>query len=261
LPYSLFTYFFGYSLGPSLRELHAPDKFQVLRPWLPLLTAGALPVAMGLLAGTFSLRRRQWSLLIWILVPVIILVVLALRNVKPWNPRYVAVVFPWLMALCALGLLRLPRLWGGMASLLLVILTLYSLGGYYWDGRYAKADVRAAVQAVEDLQGAEGAADAILVPVVTSVFHYYYDGDSLVLGTYELGTLSNVEQARAFCDSTLAGRDHLLWVEARPWYFDPRGLLSDELARHGHLRLIEEWSGAKLYSWQRPSEGKANHGS
>ena len=50
VPYSLFTFFYGFSFGPSLAELHQLNKWAVLKPYLPLLFAGALPVGVGLLS-------------------------------------------------------------------------------------------------------------------------------------------------------------------------------------------------------------------
>lgn len=261
LPYSLFTYFYGYSLGPSLRELHALDKWGVLRPWLPLLVAAAAPLGMGLLASVVRWTRRHGSLLLWILVPVAILIFLAVRNVKPWNPRYVAVILPWLLALVAWGLARLPRLAGGLLTLLLVGLTLFSLGGYYWNGRYAKADVRQLARTIQTLESSgTGEPAAVLVPVVAGVFQYYDQGRSEALSTFNLEPLRGPAGVEAFLDSTLAGRDRLYWLEARPWFFDPEGRLGPALARRGHLRLVEEADGARLYSWQRPATIKAEHG-
>ena len=144
LPYSLFTFFFGNSLGPSLRDLHQPDRIALLKNWIPVLGIAALPVGIGLAAGLRGMTRRRIFLLAWILVPMALLLLLAGRNVKPWNPRYVLAVLPWVLAIAAHGLARLPSRPGLLAALLLTGLSLWSLGNYYWNGNYAKADVRAA---------------------------------------------------------------------------------------------------------------------
>jgi 4-amino-4-deoxy-L-arabinose transferase-like glycosyltransferase len=262
LPYSLYTFFYGFSLGPSLRELHAPDKWPVLRQFLPVLLVAAVPVGVSLVSGLLALRRRQGFLLLWILIPLAILIFLAVRNVKPWNPRYVAVVLPWLLTLSAAGLVRLPRRTGAGFTLLLMGLMLFSLWGHFSDGRYAKADIRGMVEFISARETSEGdpVPDAVLVPSVGNVFKYYYRGPADILNDFGWPQLRSAQDAEAFCDSTLSGRDALLWVVARSWYFDPQDHLPGALARRGHLRLIHETPGALLYSWQRPVFREVHHG-
>lgn len=251
-PYSLQTFFYGYSLGPSLRELHQPDRLAIMRGAWPLLLLGAVPVAVGLLAGIVRAGKKRGPLLVWILVPILILTVLAMRNVKPWNPRYVAMVIPWVLCLTAWGLAGLPRRGGLAAMVLLTGLALWSLGGYYWNGRYAKADVRAAAEFVDE-NNADG--HAILAPVVTSVFKFYHQGPEEVLGSFGLPPLKTAAEADTFFEKTLAGRSGCWLVLAREWYFDPGGHLPRALARAGHLRLMNSGAGVRLYHWSRQGIG------
>jgi len=253
-PYTLHTFFYGYSFGPSLRELHQPDRMAVLRGAGPVLLMGAIPVGLGLLAGVFRHVRKRGMLIVWIGVPVLILTFLALRNVKPWNPRYVAMILTWVLALSACGLAGLPRRLGLIATVLLMCLTLWSLGGYYWDGRYAKADVRAAAMHLE-MVNSEGA--PILAPVITSVFNYYYRGSGEVLGTYGLPVLKDAADGAAFCDRILAGRERCWLVLGREWYFDPEGYLPMVMSRRGHLRLVFTAPGVMVYDWVPQSTGDA----
>lgn len=245
-PYSLQTFFYGYSLGPSLRELHQPDRMAVLRAAWPVLVLGALPVGLGLLVGIFRGIRKQGMLIVWIVVPIMILTFLAMRNVKPWNPRYVAMVLPWVLVLAACGLAALPRRLSLSATVLLTCLTLWSLVGYYGNGRYAKADVRAAARYLEETN-VEGA--VVLAPVITSVFNYYYGGAGEVLDTYRRPPLKDAAEAADFFDEVLAGRGRVWLVQAREWYFDPGGYLPAVLSQHGRLRVDFTAPGVKVYDW------------
>jgi hypothetical protein len=256
-PYTLHTFFYGYSLGPSLRELHQPDRIAVLKSSLPVLLAGALPVGLGLAGSLYHWDRKRAKLWIWVLVPVVVLTFLALRNFKPWNPRYVAMVLPWVLALTAYGLTRLPRRLFLGATLLLAVLTLWSVGGHYWNGRYAKADVRAAAAWLEE---ANTAGDPVIVPVVTSVFNYYYQGSGEVIGTFGLPELGSEAEAAAFCDRALGGKPRAWVVLAREWYFDPRGHLPADLARRGHLRLDLAAPGVRVYAWYSGESAVKIHG-
>ncbi len=256
-PYTLHTFFYGYSLGPSLRELHQPDRIAVLKHSLPILLAGALPVGMGLAGGLFRIDRKRAVLLVWIIVPVLVLTFLAVRNVKPWNPRYIAMSLPWVLAFTAWGLTRLPRRVGIAATVLLTCLTLWSLGGYYWDGRYAKADVRAAAAFLED---GNSAGDPLIVPVVTSVFKYYYRGSGEVIDTYGMPMLRTAADADEFCEQVLGDVSRVRLVLAREWYFDPQGHLPVAMSRRGHLRQTMSAAGVRVYDWEHQETAKQYHG-
>ncbi len=258
VPYAIFTFFFGYSLGPSLRELHQPEPMALLMSYWPLLAGGATAVGTVLLSGIMKLDRRRVTLLIWILVPVSLLVVLAVRNIKPWNPRYVAVVLPWLILLAGSGLARLPRRAGLVVTVVLAALTLTSLGGYYRSGKYAKADLRQAVAAV---QTAQPASRVVLVPVVTSVFRYYDRGAHVLLGNPGQAPLRNRADATRYLAETLGGYDYCRVVLAREWYFDPDGYLLPALARIGHLHLEQSLSGVTTYAWERKQSPNFEPGS
>lgn len=251
-PYTLQTFFYGYSFGPSLRELHQPDRLTVLKGSWPLLLAGAVPVVLGLMSGLLRPAKNRGLLLVWIFVPLLILTLLALRNVKPWNPRYVAMVLPWVLALAAGGYARLPRRWGLAATVLLTCLTLWSLGGYYGNGRYAKADVRAAAAFLAEANS-EGA--PMIAPVITNVFKYYYQGSGEVIASFGFPVLADEDQAAAFCDRTLADRSRCWLVLGREWYFDPAGHLPRALSRRGHLRLVFTAPGVRTYHWDQMSTG------
>jgi len=107
LPFTGFSLFYGFSLGPSLAELHAVDRLAVVRGHGVLIGLAAVLVAIPLLTAVSRLGRGRWMTVLWIVVPLVGVVLLAMRNVKPYNVRYVAVVLPWLLALVAAGLDRL----------------------------------------------------------------------------------------------------------------------------------------------------------
>lgn len=256
VPYSLFTFLFGHTLGPSLRELHQPDRLAVVKAYLPLLVAGAVPVLLASVYALLHLRRRHLFLLVWVVVPLALLAVLAVRNIKPWNPRYGMVVLPWLLLFIGYGLGKMPRRLGGVTTLWLAGLALWSLGGYYWDSAYAREDVRGAAAHVAAVNPG---GDPVLVPVVTTVFEFYYHGPAEVLDTFQETRLSGVDAGLDFVDRRLAGREALWLVESRPWFFDPDGVLPLALARRGHLRLEKDLPGVRIYHWESFAAGNRDH--
>jgi hypothetical protein len=253
LPFTVFSFFFGYSLGPGLRELHQPDRLAVLLRHVPLLAACALAAGGPLLAGLVRWTRRRWHVLPWIVVPLAAVVVLALRNIKPYNPRYVLVTLPFVLLLAAHGLRVLPRRLGLVWTGGLLALTLVALGGHYLDARYAKTDLRAAVARIAEASAAGQAdpADPILVPVLASVVNYYHDGPGEVIGAWDADRIDDRDAARALVDAKLAGADAAWVVLARTRKLDPGGRLPAALAERGRLRLTARLPGVRILRWER----------
>jgi len=258
LPYTLLTFVYGYSLGPSLAELHRPDRLDLVRAALPLLAVAGLAAAAALAAGIGRRPdRTRLRLLVWILVPVAILLALALRNVKPWNPRYVSVVLPFVLLVAARGLVRLPRAGGAVAATVMLGLTVWSLGAARSDPRHAREDVREAVRVVA---AAAAPGDPVLVPVVTGVYEYYDRGRRPLIHTYGRPPLAGAAEADAFCAETLGGRDRCWVVLAREWDFDPGAHLTGALQRLGSLRLVAQPAGTRIFLWERAPGAGGPHG-
>lgn len=247
IPYSIFTFFYGYSFGPSLRELHQPDRLMVLKNYLPLLVAGVIPVGLGLLSALRHLGSRRLYLLFFITVPMTVLVILALRNIKPWNPRYVSVIFPYLIILVSLGLTRLPGNLSRGGAILMLMLSFWSLAGHYWNDGYAKADMRGAVAFIEDKNVAT---EPVLVPAVTGVYSFYDEADVQLINTFNVPALRTSKDALNFFTDKLALHNSFWFVSCREWYFDPQGHLPVVLSRNGHLRLEKEFAGVRVYHWE-----------
>ena len=225
----------------------------VLKTYWPLLALGVIPVGVGLLSSLRHLGSRRLYLLLFVGVPMGILVMLALRNIKPWNPRYVAVVFPFLLAMLALGLTRLPGFWSRGGAILMIVLSFWSLAGHFWADKYVKADIRSAVHFIE-LQ--ELASEDILVPSVTGVYAFYQKDKTPLIDTFNLAPLGSDQGSQNFFQNKLASHKSFWFVSSREWYFDPHGYLPLTLSRNGHLRLEGEFPGVKVFHWkQQDSQG------
>jgi len=258
LPYAGFVFFYGFSLGPSLAELHQPDRLTALKQELPLLlVAGAVSLA-AVLAGLRQLQRQQWSLVLWIVVALAAVTLLALRNIKAFNPRYLAVVFPWILLLAAHGAGRLPRRWGGLLTAALLLLSLWSVGQHHFNQRYAKADLRSVAACVA---AHETAGEVVLVPSVAGVFHYYFQGESEVVASFREGTRLPPEQLHALLREKMEGADRGWLVLARNWHVDPQNLLAGFLAEEATVSADTSFVGARLMRWRRSPEEGISHGS
>jgi len=253
LPFTGFSLVYGFSFGPSLLELHLPDRLTVVRENVPELAAAGLIALIAVLSALRGLRRRQWLVVAWILVPLAGVILLAVRNVKPFNVRYVAPVLPFVLALIASGAVRLRRPWNLALAQALLLVFLISLTQYYFDDRYAKAEVCGAVAHI----AARGERDLpILAPNVGAVVKFYDRGAHEVLGCGNEPTLETAADADALLVRQLAGRQAAWVVSSYTWNLDPHDLLPAALARQGALIRTHEGPGVAVDLWRRSSPVK-----
>lgn len=248
LPFTGFALLYGFTLGPSLAELHGPDRLAILGQHAPLLAAATLVAAVPLLFSVLQLGRRRWTLILWILIPVLGVVLLAVRNVKPFNVRYLATIWPWLMLLLAAGAMRMavwPRrvLVGAYLALCVA-----SLGGLFFVADYAKADLRGAAAAMTAAGYRPG--DTVLVPTVGPVVRRYLPTAD-VRGCWDEAVLADRAMAEALVARQLAGRQDAWYIRARAWDLDPAGLLPAALDRVGSLEPVHEGANVRVHRWRR----------
>lgn len=250
LPYAGFVLSMGSTLGPSDDELYAHQgdgAMQIPPEHLPLAILAALLVGGLVVVGLRATGRSSVEILAWASVVVALAVLLAVRNVKPFNPRYVIAGLPVLLILVGAGLDRLPPRVAFLALAVWIGLTAVSLQRYWFDDRHAHEDVRGAAALIAAREGPD---DAILVPTVEHVFDFYYRGRSpwspLDAG-YAAGT-GSIDDA---LDRVGEGRRFLWYVKSRPWFGDPDGRLEESLRRRHAERARFELAGVEVTLFDR----------
>jgi 4-amino-4-deoxy-L-arabinose transferase-like glycosyltransferase len=252
LPFTLYAFAGGYTLGPPLRELHE-------RPWaalgrhVPVLAAGALLfgllVAAGFL-GTGSGRQRL-LLLAWLLVPPLGVWLIASVGLKALNPRYAMAAFPAFLLLLGRGWTVLPGRWRRVTAVGVLALWALSWWRVQADPAYAKEDYRSAAAWLRPRLGPEtlwvtvGVDDPLRVYYLRDLFR----GKQLLEGTYmRLGSYPRQrwgefwETARERAQE--AGRLVVLWC--RDWHLDPEdraGVLLREACGDPSTRT---WPGIRV---------------
>jgi uncharacterized membrane protein len=149
LPYTLFAYFAGYSMGPTVAELHslpAPNRIVNQFPEVVLYFVVFAPlVALGL----WRLRTRTVAsaiLIPWVVGVPLLLIVTAMLGGQTYNVRYTLVAASGSALLLAVGLDSIAHRgarW--LATTVVLVCFGASLGNYYWNARYDKENVRGAV--------------------------------------------------------------------------------------------------------------------
>jgi hypothetical protein len=191
-----------------------------------------------------ELHRRRPALAFVVavaLAPVIGTALLALLNIKPFNVRYVAVIFPALLVVLGAGIAGLGRrgvlLWGAV-----LLFCLVSARGYYFDPRYAREDVRGATRYVE---AHEAPGDAVLVPIVPHLFAFYFEGDAERYVLYRGQTRSSADIER-YVEAAVEGHRRLWFIDTRLWFIDEERLLPAYLDASYRLVDRQEFAGAVL---------------
>jgi mannosyltransferase len=236
LPYTLFTFAAGFSLGPTVESLHvarSPLAIAAAHPSVPIVGAlFALVTAAGLA------RVRRWplaaSVLVpWLLLPPLGVLALSFGTRVVYNVRYVLASLGAFLVIVAAGCLA-PRRDGvrRLAVAAVLACTLVALGGFYWSPRYDKAQAR---EAMAHIRVAGVPARIVVVGQIWRVIDYYTRGTPVTLtGDCDPTALATPEGTTAW---VVAGRD---WDAAAPACL-ARLDASHRIAEHRAFVGLELW--------------------
>lgn len=153
IPYTFFVYSAGFSLGPTIAELHGNRSAQFILGFLPSILA-VLSV-FGFLVSTgvvvmykrFGIRSLVF-LLLGLSVPLAGAIVYSLTPRGTFNARYTVIAFPYFCVFIGTALAYISsgkKILGAGAVLAVIGISSVSLYNHFADPRYAKEDVRSAV--------------------------------------------------------------------------------------------------------------------
>jgi uncharacterized membrane protein len=151
LPYTFFAYAVGFSLGPSVAELHENRSLNFILQFLPSIAAVVVIFASLLAGGIYVVYKRFGThALVFCLLGLAIPIVgtLAYSLATTFNARYTLAAFPYFCLLVGAALASITRnnqLVGTAAAIAVASIFSASLYNHFSDPRYAKEDVRSAV--------------------------------------------------------------------------------------------------------------------
>ena len=256
IPYTLFAYLFGYSLGPSLADLHL--GLTALRPYATILVAAVVPIAYccWLVARWATIPREQVSnarsFVLTVTVTPIVLLTMApfvTHDVISFNVRYASVAFPGFVVLLAAVLHDTFRLKGSrIAAGWIACLMLWSLYNWYMTPQYSKADARSAAAL---LRTAWRSDDAIIMssnttPVPLAFYGFPLPDNAEVAASSEIERIVERIKSPAWLGSNRA------WlVESRTWESDTHHLLRRALDDTALLDQVRHWPGFEIRLYHR----------
>jgi hypothetical protein len=231
LGYTFITFLAGYSVGPSVAQLHLDRSMAALRPHLPLVALYGVTGALVLVLGFLQWRReRRLMSLALCMAAVPIAGALAISEITSsvtYNVRYALGALPFVLIWFASGIAG--RKYWTRTLLLAALLVLAGIS--LWRGHvlpeYFKEDNRSAASYVA-AAGQPG--DGVVLECSVPFEHYFPRSD---LALYDLSHgLSKAERTgRA---AQWAKRHRVIWlVECRSWTVDPEGVV---LAALAHIR-------------------------
>jgi len=241
VPFALYTFAVGSTLGPSLRELRTqPAAVAVRGSVLPIVATAAAFGVLGVL-GARALRRRGrlGEALLWALPALLIVTWFALNNFKVFHPRYLASAFPPLLLAVAAAFADLksgPRLaLGAVVAALWAI----SLAHLWFVPRFGKEDYRSAMARIRS----EARAGDRLIAVGADHPVDYYNRGRLPLETLWLGFVRDPARLDRELD-----RARGAWIVlSRGEDLDPEGRFERRLgerfpaAERFHTEGVEVW--------------------
>ena len=244
-PFTFHAFAVGYTLGPSIREMRTAGAARAVRRHLPELAwTGALFLVLVALAARAAVRRKAVATaLLAIALPALFVSYGALQNFKVYHPRYVAVSFPFLLALMAAGLADLKPRARALLAGAIALTWLVSLEHHFFVPAYGKEDMRTAAAWMKARLGPR---DRIVAAGADEVIIYYYRGP-LTIGRFWLGWAATPGKMAARLDDARRGADAVWVVWSRGEDLDPEGRFLGSLrkdfpaADHLSTEGVEIW--------------------
>lgn len=226
LSYTIFVYCTGYSIGPSVRELHIDQSMSVVRPYLAEIMSIMILYGILFILGLWSIRKDHTRLVfLFLLQTVPIIGVLTISKIMPhiaYNVRYTGIALFGFLIFISKGIERLRLLKSKTIGIILTVTALvmiagfsvYSYTNYQFDKRYQKEDIRGAVAYIKE-EKREG--DTFLCIVNAGVFNRYSKGDPQCKG-FPMAAKDDKKMVDVEMRKRVEGKKRLWLVLSREWY-------------------------------------------
>jgi uncharacterized membrane protein len=240
--YTYVSVFTGYTVGPSLRDLHSMDVVESIRRFLPALLAIAATGTILGLSGLRVLRRDHATLLAtFTILPVLIVGVASSVAPFGFNPRHVIWIAIPIALWMGAGLTRIHQPLVLIGAALLIIVSVVALSGRVWSDDYRNEDSRAVARYLET-QADQSPVFVISDYMAEPLEYYLTEGRAVVA----IGNITEADPAPAVAFIDTRGESYWLAV-SREFHGDPEGSLVDALLATGSIQHVADFAGYQLY--------------
>jgi uncharacterized membrane protein len=255
LLYIFWAFCTGYSLGPSLRDLHFMKFTAVMQQYYFIL----IPMVILIISLAIIGFKKMWttskqnffSLFIWITLPGLFVVLGAAFTSHAINVRYVILVFPAYLIVITVALLSFRFKWVSVFIIvLLIFVNVYSLTNYFDNPKYQRENTKAAAKFLTDHTSRE---DLIIASAsyTTNNLNYYYSGKATILGYPQKGGGYVIKSMIGDDFKRLISNREYFWLFlSRTFHSDPRGLIKEWCDTNYNQLDCYSWSGTQLVLYE-----------
>jgi uncharacterized membrane protein len=277
IPYAMWVFSTGYSLGPSLSELHTSGPLNTLFPYIPIIFPLMVFFSGLSLFGALRLLRHNrslfWTILLWFLFPCAFGILGSVFTRHPFNVRYIILSFPAFVIFLAVGVFYIKSSYIRIMSFsIIIVVSTFSLMNYYFDERYHRDNNRAAGQYLTTHALPD---DLVLVSAAYTApnLRYYYRGTSEIhIRGYPRGRdfaeipsnrrangeLTSTFPAKATkidsdLEAIIGDRERFWLFLSRTFHSDPKGRIRTFLDERYCRVLQAAWVGTELILYRARS--------
>jgi uncharacterized membrane protein len=246
IPYTLYTFVGGYSLGPAVGELKTGSTIQVLMANKTVIAVAGLAATAAFYSGVRQLWHQNRTATLWcvtlLFAPMLLETAITLFGGISYNVRYMIGAYPALAIIFAgAALLAKERNFPAIISVaFLAALTVLSLLNWYTLPRYAKEDVRAAASLASELTAEDTIWVASSSQICNFIAYYQVTCPESTISVNQHG--DNLDYALGELDEHMEGDlRELLLLEYRTWTGDPKRRVRRQIESGATLISSESW--------------------
>jgi hypothetical protein len=218
-------------------------------PYVEVLLISSVAFATPFGLGLYEMTRdkfSRWLMLLYLCVPILGALFMAkIVYWLPFNVRYAVVALPAYILVLAVGITSIKYgLMRFILAVLLVALSIYALGNYFFDATYAKEDARSAAAYLET-EVAES--DVILVLEIALALEFYYDGPAEIRGISPY-KFESTDRLQSELSHIAQGHDRVWLVWSRPWV-DRESVVKRHFEARYAVVTRQDFHGIQVYGY------------
>jgi uncharacterized membrane protein len=245
----------GYSLGPTVTELHLPERLQYVIDELQVIIPISLLFVTLLIKGFANLKNDHIKIFAYtvllFLIPLGLTFAGSVLSDHPFNIRYAILSFPAFIIGISYSLTKFKsETLSIFFAISIIIISLVSVKNYYWNTKYHKEDSRAAAEYLE----AHSKKDDIIivnVPYMMKPLQFYLDNpDRLnIIGFPSEGKL-NFEKVSNELERIVNQKDYFWLYLSRTFHSDLYDQIEEFCDRHYQMKINLSWTGIILNKYE-----------